>query len=288
MPVIYLDVLITVNWVIDYLLLSTTARILRLTPKRWRLVLGGLAGSLSACLVFLTPAPTLLLLVLHLVSACILVKTAFVFTNIIAFLKQTVVLYVVSALFSGIVSFLWFLTKSETLYTKNGVVYMDISPLLLTVFAVISYAVISLYEYITRKQAPHSYEFRLYIDDGNGICECRALYDTGMHLAEPFSGKPVVIVERDVIEPYLSAELKEALCCTVPIVSSICTRVRLIPYRSLGTDGLLPAFIPKRFSVGGYNQMKCDISGTYVALSNGLGRGKYQALIGSDSITGGE
>ena len=130
MPVIYLDVLITVNWVIDYLLLSTTARILRLTPKRWRLVLGGLAGSLSACLIFLTPAPTLLLLVLQLVSACILVKTAFIFTNIIAFLKQTVVLYVVSALFSGIVSFLWFLTKSETLYTKNGVVYMDISPLL--------------------------------------------------------------------------------------------------------------------------------------------------------------
>ncbi len=289
MPVIYLDVLLAVNWVIDYLLISVTARILRLTPKRWRLALGGFTGALSACLIFLTTAPTLLVLVLHFLSACILIKVAFPFSKIAVFFKQTFVFYVISALFSGIVSALWSLTDSEAFYACNGVVYFDISPLLLTLFAVISYAVICLYEHVTRKKLPHGYAFRLRIDDGNGICECRALYDTGMHLTEPFSGKPVVIVEQTVIEPYLSEELKEALCCAaVPTASSVYTRVRLIPYRSLGTDGLLPAFVPRRLTIGAYNRTQRDISGTYVALSKSLERGEYQALVGGDSVGGGE
>ena len=289
MPVIYLDVLIAVNWAIDYLLLSATARILRLVPKGWRLVLGGFMGAISACLIFLTNAPTLLILVLHFACACILIKVTFPFSKVSVFLKQVLVFYVSSALFSGIVSALWSLVKSEMFYACNGVVYFDISPLLLTFFAVISYAVIRVYEYITRRKAPHGYEYCLHIDDGNGVCECRALYDTGMHLTEPFSGKPVVIVEQALIEPYLSVELREVLrCTTVPNAASIYTRVRLIPYHSLGSGGLLPAFVPRHMTVASYDRIQHDISGTYVALSTNLGRGEYRALVGSDSVGGGE
>lgn len=289
MPVIYLDVLIAVNWMIDSLLLSATARVLRLTPKRWRVVVGGFLGAVGACLIFLTNAPTLLVLVLHFFCACILIKTAFSFSKVSVYFKQTLVFYVISALFSGVVSALWSLTKSEAIYACNGVVYVDISPLLLTVFAVISYGVILLYEYLTRKRAPHGYEFFLYIDDGNGVCECRALYDTGMHVREPFSGRPVVIVEQAVIEPCLSTVLKEALCCTTTSVpSGMYTRLRFIPYRALGSDGLLPAFVPKHMTIKTDQNKLRDISGTYVAVSKDLGRGEYQALVGSDSIEGGK
>lgn len=272
MPIIYLDILIAVNLVIDYLLLSATSRILRLTPKRWRLLLGGLFGALCACLIFLAKAPTLLILVLHFVCACILIKIVFPFSKVSVFLKQVLVLYVTSALFSGLVSALWSLTKSETFYAYNGIVYIDISPLMLTAFTLVSYGTIRLYEYITRKRVPLGYSFLLHIDDGNGVCECRALYDTGMHLTEPFSGKPVVIVEEAVVKPYLSEEQ---------------TRMRVIPYRSLGIDGLLPAFVPHSLTVETNNRKRWDISGTYVALSKSLGRGEYQALIGSDVMEGG-
>lgn len=287
MPIIYLDILIAVNFVIDYLLLSATSRILRLTPKRWRLLLGALFGAVSACLIFLTTAPTVSVLVFHFASACILIKTAFPFSNVSVFLKQVFVLYVISSLLSGVVSALWSLTESETFYACNGVVYFDVSPLMLTAFAVISYAIIRLYEYITRKRAPHGYAFSLRIDDGNGICECRALYDTGLHLTEPFSGKPVVIVEQAVIEPYLSAKHKEALLCAhlPPGVRGV--HMRVVPFRSLGADGLLSAFVPKRLTVEANDRKQRDISGTYVALSKNLGRGEYQALIGSDVMEGG-
>lgn len=288
MPIIYLDILIAVNLVIDYLLLSATSRILRLTPKRWRLLLGGMLGAVSSCLIFLTRAPTLLILVLHFVSACILIKATFPFSKVSVFLKQVLILYVISALFSGLVSALWSLTKSEAFYAYNGIVYFDISPLMLTTFAVISYATIRLYEHITRKRAPHGHTFLLRIDDGNGVCECRALYDTGMHLTEPFSGKPVVIVEEAVMEPYLCEEDKKVLCfAQLPSDGKHMRRMRVIPYRSLGTDGLLPAFIPRRLTIEANGRKQWDVSGTYVALSKGLGHGDYQALIGSDVMEGG-
>ncbi len=274
MPIIYIDILLAVNFVIDYLLLSATARILRLTPKRWRVLLGALSGAGSACLIFLTTMPTLAILVLHLTSACILIKIVFPFSKVSVFLKQVLVFYVISALFSGLVSALWSLTKSETFYAYNGVIYFDISPLMLSGFAVISYTVIRLYEYITRKRAPRGYSFLLRIDDGNGICVCRALYDSGMHLTEPFSGKPVVVVEEAVIRPYLSAEHDKR------------ARMRVIPYHSLGADGLLSAFIPHSLTLETDDRKRWDISGTYVALSNSLGRGTFHALIGTDVMEG--
>lgn len=272
MPIIYLDILIAVNLVIDYLLLSATSRILRLTPKRWRLLLGGSVGAVSACLIFLTTAPIMLIVILHFLSACILIRIAFPFSNVSVFLKRVLVFYVISALFSGGVSALWSLTKSEAFYAYNGVVYFDISPLVLTAFAVVTYAILCLYEYITRKRMPHGISFLLRIDDGHGVCECRALYDTGMHLTEPFSGRPVVIVEEAVLTPYLSDVRR--------------MRMRVVPYRSLGTDGLLPAFVPRFLTIEGKDRRSKDISGTYVALSKGLDRGEYQALIGSDVMEG--
>lgn len=287
MPIIYLDILIAVNLVIDYLLLSATSHILRLTPKRWRVLLGALFGALSSCLIFLTTVPTFLILVFHFMSACILVKITFPFSKISVFSKQVFVFYVMSALFSGVVSVLWALTKSESFYAYNGVVYFDISPLTLTAFAVVSYAVICLYEYVTRKRVPYGYTFSLCIDDGNGICKCRALYDTGMHLTEPFSGKPVVIVEQTVLEPYLSDEHKNVLCYANMPSGGKGAHIRFIPYRSLGTDGLLAAFVPRCLKIEASSHRQWDVSGAYVALSNSLGRGEYQALIGSDVMKGG-
>ncbi len=284
-PIIYADILLAVNWVIDFLLLSVTAHVLRLTPKRWRLVLGALLGSVCACAIFLVQLPTVVVVVFHFLCACILIKISFPFSNLSAFLKQTLVLYVMSALFSGIVSVLWALTKSETFYSSNGVVYFDISPLMLTCLAVISYGIIRLYEYLTRRKAPQGYEFELLMDDGFGVCSCRALYDTGLHLREPFSGKPTVIVEYAAIQPYLAEELKETLCySTISGTNKHSARVRLIPYRAIGGEGLLPAFIPKHLRIKGYDRKEWNISGTYVAVSKQLERGEYQALIGSDSI----
>ncbi len=284
MPVIYLDVLIAVNWLIDGLLLSAVSRILRQPTKRWRIVLSGLVGAVASGMIFFTALSPWLLILLHAVVAAALIWIAFPFEGIGSLLRQVTVLYMMSALFSGLVTVLWSLTRSETFLARNGVVYWDVSPLWLAVATAVSYGAICLYEYLTRKRTPPSCEATLRIDDGAGICECRALYDTGMRLAEPFSGRPVVLVERDVLDPYLSDELKAALYCPT-VAGREQRRIRLVPYRSLGADGLLPAFVPRDMTVTVGRQNK-TVSGTYVALCKDLGLTDYQALVGSDTMGG--
>ncbi len=279
MPVVYIDILLAVNWLADTLLLSAVSRILQIVSKRSRLVLGGLVGGAAAVGVFLIPLPTGFVVFLHGVIAVLIILLAFGFESLRILLKRVVVLYCLSSLFSGVMSALGKLTGSEFLCARNGIVYVDISPLMLALLAVSSYAVLCLYDYLTRKRVPTTHEYELLIEDGNGVLTCRALYDTGMHVREPFSGKPVVIAETSVVAPYIRPELYRSLCrpdCT----ASTSHRVRMIPYRSIGGDGLLPSFVPKRMQIRSPDGQTTDISGTYLALTNDIQHGEFQALIG--------
>ena len=271
MPIIYLDVLIVSNWFIDYLLLSLTARLLRLPPRRVRMVLGALLGGVSACQMLLT-VPTAVTLLLHILSAAFIILIAFPCHSAKGFIRTTVVFFCLSALLSGLVTALWYLTDSEVILTQNGVVYFDISPLMLTVFATISYGIIRLYERLTKKRAPSGLEYVLCIETDTGICECRALYDTGLQLREPFSGSPVIVASRKTVSTCLPTREAEV------------TRLRWIPYHTVSNEGLLPAFAPRKVTLRRLGQPKRDITGVYIALSESLERGDYTALSGGDVI----
>ena len=280
MPIIYLDVLIVLNWFIDYLLLSLTARLLRVPPRRVRMVLGALAGGVSACQILLTAPPPISLL-LHILSAALIMLIAFPQHSAKGFLRQWVVFVCLSALLSGLATALWYLTGSEAVLTRNGVIYFDISPLMLTVFALVSYGIIRLYERLTQKRASTGLDYVLTVDTGSGVCECRALHDTGLHLREPFSGAPVIVVCRQALSPFLPPFFGER-----ESQGGTATKLRLrwIPYRTVSSEGLLPAFVPASVTLRKLGQPPRDITGVYVALSDTLDRGEYTALIGSDVI----
>ncbi len=285
MPVIYLDVLIVLNWVIDYLLLSLTARLLRLPKRRGRLVAAAGVGGVCACQIFLN-LPALLSLLLNVVVAALLIRVAFPWYTATAFIRRTFVLFCVSALFSGLVTALWFTTQSDAVITRNGVVYCDISPLMLTALALVSYAVVWLYDRFTGNRSPAALEYTVVIDDGCGTCECVALYDTGLHLREPFSGMPVIPVKREALLPYLPLPLSQALNREEGVTTTRApARLRRIPYRTVGGEGLLHAFVPAKVILRARGEPPRDITGVYVALADEPHRGVYTALVGSEVLS---
>ncbi len=286
MPVIYLDVLIVLNWFIDYLLLSLTARLLHTEVCRFRVVLAGAIGGLASCQLLLTVAVPVSV-ILHIAGAALMVFVAFHRCGWRGYLKQVLTFFCVSALLSGLVTVGWRVFGDEVVLTRNGVIYCDISPLMLTALAVLSYGVVRLYERLTRKRVPSALEYIVTIDDGSGCCVCRALYDSGLHLREPFSGAPVIVVNPAALRPYLSDRLQQALYAAAGgAVSSGVSRLRMIPYRTVGGNGLLPAFVPSLVTVKRGGDPARDISGVYVALSEELQSGEYTALIGGDVLDG--
>ncbi len=283
MPVLYLDVLVVLNAAVDYLLLSLTAQLLHRPVRRLRLAAGAVVGGLSACQI-LWSLPFPLPWLLSLFSAAVMLRVAFAWHTRRLFVRQLVTFYGTSLLLSGLVGALWYATGSERLLVHGTVIYGDLSPWMLTLLAVLSYGAVWLYERLVRCRTPDTREYLVTVNDGCGPCECRALHDTGLHLREPFSGQPVIVIGRRTLAPYLSDSLRDALCAVTAghAASPAVGRWRLIPYRTVGGNGLLPAFVPAQVTVRVRGEPPRDISGVYVALSDEPDRGDYTALIGSD------
>lgn len=289
MPVIYIDVLLALNLWIDFVLLLLTARLLRIPCKRWRMVLGALAGAASACLVFLPAMPAAAAALVKLLAAGVILLIAFPFRGWLPYIKAVVVFFAVSTMLAGIAGALWFFAAPQGFYVVNGVIYYDVSPLTLVLLTVISYGALCLFDRFTRKRAPVNREFQVLVDCGQKPVALRVLYDSGHSLTEPFSGSPVVVVRRDKLDAVLPPEIRDALQSEPPAgaaggAAAVAARhkLRLVPFRSVGGDGLLPAFQPAHMTAAAPNGACRDITGAYVALCDTLGRGEYEGLLGSD------
>ena len=288
MPVVYLDVLLALNLFIDFLLLLATARLLRLPYRRWRLVLGALAGAASACLIFLPALSPLAAAGLKLLAAGIFLLIAFAWQGVWTYIKTLTVFFVCSTLFAGIAGALWFFAAPQGFYVANGVVYYDVPPLMLVFLTVVSYGALCLFDRFVRKKAPVNREYRLLVTCGGETVSVKALYDSGNSLTEPFSGSPVAVVNRAALEGILPEEVRAALRpgASPPgsggTAAALRVRLRMIPFRSVGGGGLLPAFQPDRLTVVAAGGESRDVTGGYVALGDAIGQGEFDALIGTD------
>ena len=273
--VIYADILLAVNWWIDYLLLLGVRRALGCGGKGWRVALGALAGALCSFILFLPPLPVWLSLVIKLASAALMVWVAFRWRTWRDFVRRLVLLFGLSAGLAGLCGALYFFVAPEGFYVFNGVVYYAVPPLLLVGLTAVCYVVLTVVEGLMRRRAPacHTYRVRLCYEGRQVEFVC--LYDSGNHLVEPFSGYPVLVLERGMAE-----ELLEIPPSAEQLPSHSKAGWRLVPYDSVGGGGLLPAFIPQRVEAvraGGV----LPLSPCYVAVCDRLGRGEYRGLMGS-------
>ncbi len=301
MPVIYIDVLIALNLFIDFLLLSLTARVLRRPHRRWRLVLSALCGGICACTILLPALPLPVQALIGVAQAALLVRIAFPFRGWRPYCSEVGVLFGVSALFAGVCTAVWFFVAPGGFVVFNGVVYYDVPPLLLVLLTLLSYGAVWLYDRLTHKRVPTSHSYRLTVTCGGQSITVRALHDTGNGLTDCFSGRPVVVAERAALLPLLPAPLRtvtshdligqlgaqppRAAGAAGPAQTAVEHRLRLVPFRSVGGEGLLPAFQPDVLTVTDLSGRTLDISGGYVALTDTLGRGEFQALIGNDIVS---
>lgn len=267
--VIYIDILLALNWWIDFLLLLGVRRVMGGGVRSWRLAVGALVGSLSCLTLFLPPLSVWLTLAIRLGAAALMVTVAFRHRCWRDWWRSVLLLFTLSAGLAGLCGALYFFVAPEGFYVFNGVVYYSVPPLLLVVLTVVCYGLLWLAEQWLRRRAPKEHVFRVRLSYGDKQVTFHCLYDSGNHLVEPFSGRPVMVVERGVAE-----ELMPKL----PSVEELPTdgKWRLIPYDTLGGSGLLPAFVPTEVVCSDRILPPC-----YVAVCPRLGRGEYRGLMGS-------
>lgn len=268
MTVIYIDILLALNLLIDYLLLRATARVLQLPVGTYRLILGAVIGALSSLIILAPPLPLWGSLLFQLCSAAVMTVAAYRFRGLARYVRTVAVFFVISAMFAGVCSLVWVLFAPTGIVVQNGTLYYDVPPMLLVVLTVVAYGVLCVYDRLTRKRVASGRSYRVRIAEGDRELTLRALLDTGHSLKDSFTGAPVIIADRASVAMF--RDCYDAVTAT--------TRLRYIPFSSLGGSGVLPSFRPACATLLADGR-EADISGVWIAVTPRLARGEYDALI---------
>jgi stage II sporulation protein GA (sporulation sigma-E factor processing peptidase) len=286
--VVYIDVLFAVNLIINYFILRATSGILHRRDKRLRVFLGAALGAVYSIFIFSPELSFLYTAALKVVFSVTIVLVSFKFTTFKTLVKLVILFYIISFLFGGIIFALYLFVTPAGMVMRNGVVYFNISPVVLILSGAVCYIIITLVSRVLShsRRIGTLYDIRIEADEKS--VQLKAFMDTGNNLADALTGLPVVIADYEPMKQLVPRELWQTFQTGLITDPSIISnskwvgRFHMIPYGSVGAaGGLLPAFKPDRLTVMNRSSAT-EVGGVLVAISGKRlnADGNYHALLG--------
>jgi stage II sporulation protein GA (sporulation sigma-E factor processing peptidase) len=265
---IYVDVLVAVNFFINYFLLLATSRFLAIPVRRGRLAAASALGAFFSLFILLPDVPAFLSLAVKLLMSVCIVLLAFRFHGIRSLVRETAAFYVMNFAFAGLMLALWYFLAPQGLVIRNSIVYFNISPVLLILLAAVCYLIIRLVNRITGRQMPKELFCRIVVSRAGVSCSCTARVDTGNSLREPFSNEPVAVVRKAAVERIIPPE------------NSL--NLRLVPFHTVSGSGVLQAFRPDQMTIYSGKRV-ISVPRVYIAVSK-IGFDGCDALLNPDLL----
>ena len=239
--VIYIDVLLFVNFFIDLLLIRLTAIIAGNKIRFKRLILSALLAAAFSLYIFLPNGGVLLELLMKAVSSIAIVTAAFGFYNWRRFLRAFGTFFAVSFIFAGAILGLKQIMPHSQVQVNNGVVYFDISPVVLIALTFIIYVVIYLVRRLTAKTAATSNRYKVKIKLSDNNIECAAISDSGHTLTDAFGDSMVIVIDKQTAESLFGTFNCSCMLSLMPPEGVLKERFRLIPVKTVSGEKMLPA-----------------------------------------------
>lgn len=274
---IYIDLLLLLNFVANYLLLLGSGRMAGSVLRRPRIAAGAGLGAVYAAAVFLPGGVWLAAWPCKVGSAVLMVLIAY--GGAPGLLRACVLFFGASAALAGGVLGVELL-GGTSLTVANGVFYSHVDLRLLLLLFILCYFLLSLFfRGVGRHGRRELTAVRLRMLDQE--IDLTALIDSGHTLTDPATNRPVIVADARCLAPCLPPGVR----AEAPVESLQRCRelglpgARLIPYRAVGVEcGLLLALRAPWVSVGGKPQGSLLVALSPTPVGDGSG---YQALIGA-------
>ena len=218
---VYLDIVILLNFLFDFILLCSVNYILRRNCNYFKIVCSSLFGEISLLLLFVD-VTTILFLFIKVFISMIMIFICFGYKDSKYYFKNLLYFYLVSMLLGGAIQFL----ENQFSY-DNDFNYLTI--LILGLFLYFKY--IKSFK-LLKNNYSYYYKCKIYFDENNSII-FNAFLDTGNKLSVPYLGKSIVLVDRNKI-------------CDLDVKDPI-----YVPYNSLNNHGLLECYKCLRLEIDG-------------------------------------
>lgn len=233
--VLYLDLIIFKEFIMDFILIIVTKTVLKKSTKNTNIIIACIIGVIETITDILMNINVVIRLALKLITSILIIKVAFKSKTLKEMLKELACFYIVSFIFAGIATSIMF-SESLNNILKQGIIFGKYSDFLIIVSIIVGTILITVtFKLITKNIRKDNMICNVEIGILKNIIKLKVLLDTGNLLKEPITGKPVVIIEKRKLNHILE-DLKDSI------------KIYVIPYKTLGNEekvlfGIKPEFI---------------------------------------------
>lgn len=243
--VIYIDVLFSLNLIINYFLLFASMHFSKRKINRIRILISSMFGALYSLIIFI-PVPNAVLTVSKPLLCMLMVLTAAKFESLTQLLKDSVIFFGINFMFAGLMFGLWTVFDSDFLIFYNGIVYFNIDAKILIISTVIAYIFTEIVFRITDSHIKGEI-FEVTITRNGLKLSLKGFLDSGNTLCDPFTSSPVIMASLKKIRPLLS-EHELRILETYSAYSLPEHGIKVIPCKTAESHTLLPVFNIDRIS----------------------------------------
>lgn len=276
--IVYADVLIFLNTLVDYFLLLATARLTGERIKTFRVVLAAFLGGVSSLYIFLPQQKAIVEFIYKMVVAFLLASVCFKFVSFKRYIKNTGILFLVSCGYAGVMLAVWTVFKPFGMVINNSVVYLSISPTILVICSIIGYLLFVVLWRVFKKSALGASRHEITVFANGKNIRLNAITDTGNSLEDIFGKSEVIIADRQkVIQLFGTVDTEVSF--------ELAKRYRLLPCTTVSGEDSLEAFRCDSAEIA-TNGKNTVIKSPLLAISKTVLHEDYDAII-NPKILGG-
>jgi len=214
---LYIDIFVLVNFMMNYVVLTFSKKILKCPVTQGSISLGALVGALLTAFIVSVPLrySFVKFILFHGLINIVMIATGLRIRNKRLLLKAYIVVYISSFLIGGI------FTSIRQYFRESGVLFG---------VAFFSYLLsLGIWNYISQLKRFEKEECEVLLCNGANKVKVKALIDTGNRLKDNLTGKPINIISKETATELLGGNTVKD--------------IRYIPYRTIGKkEGIMPVF----------------------------------------------
>ena len=193
--VVYMDILVILNFILHFFLLFACAAILRVKLPVFRQLASAAVGAFSSLYIFAPDLGLFVDLVFRAIICAVMVLCAFGFRGVKQFFRAAGVLFLVTCGFGGIMTAVWYLFKPNGMTVVNSVVYFNISPAVLIGVSVITYLLFILLRAIFSRTSELAERCEISVATEKKSITTEEIVDTDNLVKECLSDTEVIIAD---------------------------------------------------------------------------------------------
>lgn len=248
MRVIYIDILLLLNFYITYFLIIGMCCILHRKISVFRRILGSLVGTASSLIILLPSLPLIINIVGKTAVSLLITLASLGFDNIRSFIKSSALFFVINCVYAGIMLALWLFFAPAGMIYNNGVSYLNIPFWAVILSTSVSYVILLIIRRVLDSKSALDKKYQIEIVTAFGKTTLTAIPDSGNKLTDFLTGLPVIFCDINRCTDICPKEIFTHLTDMNSKYTAL-QGIRLLPCSTISGDTMAVCFKPDKLTI---------------------------------------